>query len=355
MKTRLINSFLLLLLLHPLSVWSQKLNIDGEKIRIAANGSPTIVFPGEIQNFTLSCPKENYNIRFTRSSITIRAAVEQPVPCTMFIYEGTAKKQRAHRFILEFVEGQEAPTQDELYHNFSTLRLLEDHVKSMGATAAAKPAARPAAAEQPKKGRKGNAAPADEAEAPVVLAGNTKAAPAPNPSMIEAEGVSIDKKEFERRAIQKTEALGIYLKILCEKNQEKWNPAIEGAVALFTDEDRSVEVTNTDAKTGAVASKLFKIRVYLKRMTQLRYDRVDISWSKMQYVSNLREQPDGSYMGIVTFEQDFKAYRDGRQIFGDKTRKNAEVKLKLYKKLVEGREKISWDVLLGNIGVSPVG
>ncbi|RAJ06599.1 hypothetical protein LX64_01726 [Chitinophaga skermanii] len=155
--------------------------------------------------------------------------------------------------------------------------------------------------------------------------------------------------EYERKALQKTEDLNIYLKMLCDKNAD-WqdaNKAIDQAVNLFVNEDASVE-TSVKGKAGATR---YKIREYLKRIKLIKYDKVDIEWTNIQYVSKLKKGPDGNYYGIITFEQVFRGYMDKNVVYSDVTRKNVEVVLKTYNKSIEGKNITAWDVLLSDIGV----
>ncbi|HWY33380.1 MAG TPA: hypothetical protein VNX68_01960, partial [Nitrosopumilaceae archaeon] len=57
------------------------------------------------------------------------------------------------------------------------------------------------------------------------------------------------------------------------------------------------------------------------------------------------------FYGVVTFEQEFRGYRDNQLVYSDITRKNTNVILKTYNKNYEGTTKTIWDVLLSDIGV----
>jgi len=70
-----------------------------------------------------------------------------------------------------------------------------------------------------------------------------------------------------------------------------------------------------------------------------------------QDVSDLKPGPDGNFYGVVSFEQVFRGYRDGKLVYSDITRKNATVVLKTYQKSVEGTTRSIWDVLLSDVGV----
>ncbi|MEO6720596.1 MAG: hypothetical protein ABIN67_09515 [Ferruginibacter sp.] len=161
--------------------------------------------------------------------------------------------------------------------------------------------------------------------------------------------LDIDYDEYEKRSMQKTSDLSSYLKILCDKSTvyDRAEKAINQACMLFINEDAMVSVSSKNTK--AIAR--YKIRSYLTKLKLIKYDKVDIEWTKIQYISKLRKGPDGNYYGVISFEQTFRGYIDNRMVYGDVTRKNIEIILIEYKKSVEGKTKSSWDVLLSDIGI----
>jgi bifunctional DNA-binding transcriptional regulator/antitoxin component of YhaV-PrlF toxin-antitoxin module len=163
------------------------------------------------------------------------------------------------------------------------------------------------------------------------------------------EEMGVDFKEYEKKALQKTRELSDYIKVLCDKNTEyeRAEKAIDQACLLFVGEDATVSVSSV-SRQGVIR---YKIREYLKKLKLVKYGRVEIEWTNIQYVSKLRKGPDGNYYGVITFEQVFRGYKDNEVVYSDVTRKNVEVVLKTYRKSVEGRSLSSWDVLLSDIGV----
>lgn len=160
---------------------------------------------------------------------------------------------------------------------------------------------------------------------------------------------NVSKAEFEAKATQKTTQFSAYLKLLCDKStpQDEMNKAINMAVGLFVNEDAVVETSSLTTGT----TKRSKIRNYLREVKMLNYDRIELDWTNVQYVTDVRLAPDGTWRGIVTFEQTFSGYRDGQRIYKDITTKKAEVVMKNYTKNVEGQRVSNWDVLLSDIGV----
>lgn len=170
------------------------------------------------------------------------------------------------------------------------------------------------------------------------------------PLTFEQVAPNISKEEFAKKATEKTTLFTDYLKILCNKQAQDFelDKATEQAIKLFVSENARVETAS--ATRQQITSKL--IRTYLEDVRMLRYDKIIMEWTKVQYVSEIKLGFDGNYHGIVSFEQVFKGYRDGKLIYEDITTKDAQVVLKTYEKIVEGNSKVLWEVLLSDIGVT---
>jgi hypothetical protein len=94
------------------------------------------------------------------------------------------------------------------------------------------------------------------------------------------------------------------------------------------------------------------IRKYLNGLMAMSYDKVEIEWTNIQYISDLRRGPDGKYFGFVHIEQKFKGFLDGRLIYGDVTEKIMTVVLETYEVVDPmGNSNTRWDIFLSDIGV----
>jgi hypothetical protein len=188
-----------------------------------------------------------------------------------------------------------------------------------------------------------------QAQKPVEQAPATTTTPETKKLTFEDVAGNVTKAEFEKKALQKTNQLNIYLKVICNKsaNYEEINKAIDQSITLFVDENAMIETSSLNRNDV----KRYKIRSYLSHIKLVNYDKIEIEWTNVQYVSDVKQGPDGNYYGVVSFEQVFRGYRDGKLIYQDVTRKNATVVLKTYEKNVDGNIKNVWDVLLSDIGV----
>jgi Asp-tRNA(Asn)/Glu-tRNA(Gln) amidotransferase A subunit family amidase len=159
--------------------------------------------------------------------------------------------------------------------------------------------------------------------------------------------VQIDPELYSRKALQKTADLGTYLAIISDRNNsvEEANKAVELAVKLFIDENAEIEVSSPEERNR------YKVRAYLNRLKLLNYDKVEISWTDISYVSDLKKGVDGNYYGVITLQQRFKGFIDNEVVYGDLTEKNIEVMLVPYQKEIDGEQQQKWDVFLSDVGV----
>lgn len=155
--------------------------------------------------------------------------------------------------------------------------------------------------------------------------------------------------EYQSKALQKVYELENYLIKIGNKqtNAIDARNATDLAVSLFTNEDRTVEVSSSKRTT----KNFYRIREYLNRMRTMPYDNVRVSWSNVSYISNLRKGMDDNYYGIISFDQYFEGIKDGKVTYRDQTRKNVEVVLKSQNMYRNGESIPYWDVFLSDIGV----
>ena len=157
------------------------------------------------------------------------------------------------------------------------------------------------------------------------------------------------KQAIDSLALEKVRDLSKYVKLIGSKNTpwSEANRVIDRAEELFAP-DAEIGVSSL-SKTKI---EYYKVRKYLERLMRLNYDRVEIDWYKIQYVSDLQRQPDGTYVGVITIFQTFKGYdAEGRLIYQDTTKKDITVYVKRKETQIGGRLIGFWDVLLGDMRV----
>ena len=157
------------------------------------------------------------------------------------------------------------------------------------------------------------------------------------------------KQAIDSLALEKVKDLSKYVKLIGSKNTpwSEANRVIDRAEELFAP-DAEIGVSSL-SKTKV---EYYKVRKYLERLMRLNYDRVEIDWYKIQYVSDLQRQPDGTYVGVITIFQTFKGYdAEGRLIYQDTTKKDITVYVKRKETQIGGRLIGFWDVLLGDMRV----
>ncbi|GAB1419090.1 hypothetical protein MASR2M12_18550 [Bacteroidales bacterium] len=169
-------------------------------------------------------------------------------------------------------------------------------------------------------------------------------------STIKAQDISPERKQaIDSLALEKVRDLSKYISIIGNKSTP-WSEANRVI-------DRAEELFMPGAEMGV--SSLFqtdvlyyKVRQYFERLMRLNYDRVEIEWYKIEYVSDLERQPDGTYVGVITIFQKFKGYdAEGRLVYEDTTKKDITVFVKRKETQIGGRLIGFWDVLLGDVRV----
>ena len=169
-------------------------------------------------------------------------------------------------------------------------------------------------------------------------------------SVFAQEELSPERKQaIDSLALEKVRDLSKYIKVIGSK-ETPWSEAnrvIDRAEELFAP-DAEIGVSSL-AKTKV---DYYKVRQYLERLMRLNYDRVEIDWYDIQYVSDLQRQPDGTYVGVITIFQTFKGYdAEGRLAYKDTTKKDITVYVKRKQTQIGGRLIGFWDVMLGDMRV----
>lgn len=169
-------------------------------------------------------------------------------------------------------------------------------------------------------------------------------------SVFAQEELSPERKQaIDSLALEKVRDLSKYIKVIGSKDTpwSEANRVIDRAEELFAP-DVEIGVSSL-AKTKV---DYYKVRQYLERLMRLNYDRVEIDWYDIQYVSDLQRQPDGTYVGVITIFQTFKGYdAEGRLAYKDTTKKDITVYVKRKQTQIGGRLIGFWDVMLGDMRV----
>jgi hypothetical protein len=169
-------------------------------------------------------------------------------------------------------------------------------------------------------------------------------------ALVSQEDISPERKQaIDSLALEKVRDLSKYISIIGDKETpfSEANRVINRAVELFME---GSEVGVSSLYKPEI--HYFPSRVYFERLMRLNYSRVDIEWYKIEYVSDLVRQPDGSYVGVITIFQKFSGFdQEGGLIYQDITKKDITVYVKRKETQIAGRLIGFWDVLLGDIRV----
>ena len=159
---------------------------------------------------------------------------------------------------------------------------------------------------------------------------------------------NVSNDEFKKKAIAKIKEFEGCLYILCDitAGNVALDNAVDQATSLFV-EGAIIEVSSVHNNE----KRHLKVRDFLEKFRNLRYDRVVITFSRVDYVSNIRKGTDGKYYGLVSFEQTFRGYNDGRLVYEDETKKTTEVQLVVYERNLRGNAIQQWDVMLSDVEI----
>ena len=167
---------------------------------------------------------------------------------------------------------------------------------------------------------------------------------------IAQDDISPERKQaIDSLALEKVRDLSKYISLIGDKGTEfsEANRVIDRAVELFME---GSEVGVSSLYKPEVS--YYPVRGYLERLMRLNYGKIDIEWFKIEYVSDLEKQPDGTYVGVITIFQKFSGYdKEGGLVYQDVTKKDITVYVKRKETQIAGRLIGFWDVLLGDIRV----
>lgn len=160
------------------------------------------------------------------------------------------------------------------------------------------------------------------------------------------------KQAIDSLALEKVRDLSKYISIIGNKKTQfsEARRVMDRAEELF--------VPGSEMGVSSLNRKevnYYKVRQYFERLMALNYDRVNIQWYDIHYISDLERQPDGRYVGVVTIYQRFEGESDDGLKYKDTTKKDITIYVERKKTQIAGRTIEFWDVLLGDIRVTETG
>jgi hypothetical protein len=157
------------------------------------------------------------------------------------------------------------------------------------------------------------------------------------------------KQAVDSLALEKVKDLSKYISIIGDKD----TPYSEAKRVM----DRAEELFAENSEMGVSSLtrediSYYKVREYFERLMALNYDRVNIEWYNIHYISDLEKQPDGTYVGVITVYQRFEGTTADGLTYKDTTKKDITIYVKKKQTQIAGRTISFWDVLLGDIRVT---
>ena len=158
------------------------------------------------------------------------------------------------------------------------------------------------------------------------------------------------KQAIDSLALEKVKDLSKYIAIIGNKETQfsEANRVMDRAEELFA---AGAEMGVSSINTQEIA--YYKVRRYFERLMALNYDKVNITWYDIQYVSDLERQPDGRYVGVITVYQRFEGTSiETGMNYKDTTKKDITIYVEKKQTQIAGRTIEFWDVMLGDIRVT---
>ena len=157
------------------------------------------------------------------------------------------------------------------------------------------------------------------------------------------------KRAIDSLALEKIRDLSKYIAIVGSKETpfSEANRVIERTLELFAD-DSQIGVSSLYRNE----IEYFDVRGYMEHLMALNYDKINISWYNIKYISDLELQPDGRYVGVITIYQRFEGISDDGLSYMDTTKKDITVYVERKQTQIGGKLIGFWDVLLGDIRVT---
>jgi hypothetical protein len=157
------------------------------------------------------------------------------------------------------------------------------------------------------------------------------------------------KKAIDSLALEKVHDLSKYISIIGNKE----TPFAEAQRVM----DRADELFADNSEIGVSSLShpdvnYYKVREYFQRLMALNYDKINISWYNIHYISDLERQPDGKYVGVITIYQRFEGTGKEGMTYKDTTKKDITIYVEKKQTQIRGRIIDFWDVLLGDIRVT---
>lgn len=164
------------------------------------------------------------------------------------------------------------------------------------------------------------------------------------------EDISPERKlAIDSLALEKVRDLSKYISIIGNKDTpfSEANRVIDRAEELFA---AGAEIGVSSLTTNEIV--YYGTREYFEHLMALNYDKVTIRWYDIQYISDLEQQPDGTFVGVITIYQRFEGTSDDGLEYKDTTKKDITVFVQKKETQIGGRIIDFWDVLLGDIRVA---
>ena len=160
--------------------------------------------------------------------------------------------------------------------------------------------------------------------------------------------------DLRQRVLEIVIELGELIGLIGEKNEgseravaDRKRRAMDQALRHFIDDKQIVQISSLKYPTHLETTEIKK---YFNRLRRLDYDKVEITWVEVGSFSKFYKGLDGRYYGSTEIIQKFRATKDGKVVYQDKTTKKIEIVL-IPKEIERIKNIQDYDVRLAKIWV----
>ena len=293
--------------------------IDGDTLFVCNSFSTTVLFPEAIVDAYTLCPKGEYllskKIKQAKGKLDISMGDENPkdTVCILIVTEGINNHIRKHRFVIYHAL---VLNPDDAKYDYSNLQNRYGKIAT-----------------------------------PINNSLNTDTLPiaAKGDETIILGNTNINKSQIENLVKQRIEQFNEVVNNLLNKRGNADQNITTGMALFNNDKTKTVAITNRLKEKN-----LKPIETYFYALSKLNYYETKVTGSKYTFISNFRKNPDGTWHGLASVEQEFDVTnKEGKNVLKDITQKTFDVIIQVTDLIKEdGSTQTKMLVFLGNINVN---
>jgi hypothetical protein len=140
------------------------------------------------------------------------------------------------------------------------------------------------------------------------------------------------------------------LKVLTKRKGRHIEDAIDFGMYLFNYDENII--IQTSSKYRPKERTPYKIRDYLRHISWLKYERIEIATSEVKFMTELTRGRDNVFRGSCSILKSFKGFAKSKEIlYDDVMKEDVAFNVKIRNQEIDGIAQKRWAIFLGNITV----